>query len=84
LASSRSLSLNRPTVEVIHYLRSPPTPHLGNHENGENDEAQDWYGQALDASLEHCTHPPEVVVNAAIAQHDQPCVRTTTSILAHR
>ena len=48
------------------HLGAPPIPHFDDHESGEDDPSEDWYGQELEAGLEHCDNLPEDHVKATL------------------
>jgi hypothetical protein len=48
------------------HLGAPPIPHFGDHESGEDDASEDWYGQELDAGCKRCDNLPEDHVKATL------------------
>ena len=48
------------------HLGAPPIPHFGDHESGEDEDSEDWYGQELDAGRERCDNLPEDHVKATL------------------
>jgi len=56
-------------------LRSPSIPHFGDHEDGEDEDAPDWYNQESDAGPESRPDSLEDPLNAAAAEQDRPWLR---------